>query len=251
MTYTVRNLPGDSVFQTCALGLEAVQVNTMAILLGGHVRTGLEDCLHYQRGELAESTRKWSSGLCASRETWAAGRPPWRRRGRCWVSSTVEVPVVARPFCSEGIRARRFRAIVQWPRVLDSARPDAARLCRLRRRSKSGNAVLTGLLDISGWGIVAYTLVVTHLTIICVTVYLHRHQAHRALDLHPLVSHPMRFWLWLTTGMVTGSGSRCTASTTPAWSRSRIPQPAPGRHSEGLARGHRALPQGNGARGYP
>ena len=54
VTYTVRNLPEDSVFQTCALGLEAVQVNTMAILLGGHVRTGLEDCLHYQRGELAD-----------------------------------------------------------------------------------------------------------------------------------------------------------------------------------------------------
>ena len=66
-----------------------------------------------------------------------------------------------------------------------------------------GGAVLTGLLDISVWGVVAYTLAVTHLTIICVTVFLHRHKAHRALDLHPLVSHPMRFWLWLTTGMVT------------------------------------------------
>jgi len=53
--YTVRNLPEDSIFQTCALGLEAVQVNTMAILLGGHVRTGLEDCLHYQREKLAKS----------------------------------------------------------------------------------------------------------------------------------------------------------------------------------------------------
>ena len=63
--------------------------------------------------------------------------------------------------------------------------------------------MLTGLLEISVWGIVAYTLVVTHLTIICVTVYLHRHMAHRALDLHPAVSHPMRFWLWMTTGMVT------------------------------------------------
>ena len=63
--------------------------------------------------------------------------------------------------------------------------------------------MLTGLLDISVWGIVAYTLLVTHITIICVTVYLHRHQAHRALDLHPAVSHPMRFWLWLTTGMTT------------------------------------------------
>ena len=73
----------------------------------------------------------------------------------------------------------------------------------LRRHLNPGNAVLTGLLETSVWGIVAYTLVVTHLTIICVTVYLHRHQAHRALELHPLVSHPMRFWLWLTTGMVT------------------------------------------------
>ena len=62
---------------------------------------------------------------------------------------------------------------------------------------------MTGFLDSSVWGIVAYTLVCTHLTIICVTVYLHRHQAHRALDLHPAASHPMRFWLWLTTGMVT------------------------------------------------
>ena len=63
--------------------------------------------------------------------------------------------------------------------------------------------MLTGLVDIPVWGLVAYTLVVTHLTIICVTVYLHRHQAHRALELHPAVSHLMRFWLWLTTGMVT------------------------------------------------
>lgn len=43
----------------------------------------------------------------------------------------------------------------------------------------------------------------THITIICVTVYLHRHQTHRALELHPIVSHAMRFWLWFTTGMVT------------------------------------------------
>jgi len=53
--YTVRNLPEDSLFQTCALGLEEIQVNVMAMLLGGHVRTGLEDCIHYQRGELARS----------------------------------------------------------------------------------------------------------------------------------------------------------------------------------------------------
>ena len=53
--YMVRNLPEDSVFQTCALGLEELHVNLMSMLVGGHVRTGLEDCIHYQRGELAES----------------------------------------------------------------------------------------------------------------------------------------------------------------------------------------------------
>jgi stearoyl-CoA desaturase (delta-9 desaturase) len=61
----------------------------------------------------------------------------------------------------------------------------------------------TGLLDFSAWEVVLYTIVVTHLTIISVTVYLHRHQAHRALDLHPIPSHFFRFWLWLTTGQVT------------------------------------------------
>ena len=49
----VRNLPPGCIFQTCALGLEAVQVNTLAILLGGHVRTGMEDCIDYQRDEPA------------------------------------------------------------------------------------------------------------------------------------------------------------------------------------------------------
>ena len=47
------------------------------------------------------------------------------------------------------------------------------------------------------------TLVMTHITIICVTLYLHRSQAHRGVDFHPAVAHFMRFWLWLTTGMVT------------------------------------------------
>ncbi|TXF97612.1 DesA family fatty acid desaturase [Massilia arenae] len=61
----------------------------------------------------------------------------------------------------------------------------------------------TGLLDFSAWQIVIYTLVVTHITIAAVTIYLHRHQAHRALDLHPIPSHFFRFWLWLTTGQVT------------------------------------------------
>lgn len=48
-----------------------------------------------------------------------------------------------------------------------------------------------------------YLLLTTHFTIICVTVYLHRCQAHRSIELKPVLSHVMRFWLWLTTGMVT------------------------------------------------
>lgn len=50
---------------------------------------------------------------------------------------------------------------------------------------------------------ILYTLVMTHITIICVTLYLHRSQAHRSVSFHPVVSHFMRFWLWLTTGMIT------------------------------------------------
>ena len=61
----------------------------------------------------------------------------------------------------------------------------------------------TGLAHATGWQILAYTLVVTHVTIAGVTIFLHRCQAHRALDLHPIASHFFRFWLWLTTGMVT------------------------------------------------
>ncbi|MBN3802233.1 acyl-CoA desaturase [Paraburkholderia sp. Ac-20336] len=61
-----------------------------------------------------------------------------------------------------------------------------------------------GLLHFSWWQLVVYTLIVTHITIIGVTVYLHRCQAHRALELHPIASHFFRFWLWMTTGMLTG-----------------------------------------------
>jgi stearoyl-CoA desaturase (delta-9 desaturase) len=60
-----------------------------------------------------------------------------------------------------------------------------------------------GYLDWAWWQIVLFTLVVTHITIASVTIFLHRCQAHRALDLHPIPSHFFRFWLWLTTGMVT------------------------------------------------
>jgi stearoyl-CoA desaturase (Delta-9 desaturase) len=60
-----------------------------------------------------------------------------------------------------------------------------------------------GLLAASWWQVVLFTLVVTHLTIVSVTVFLHRAQAHRALELHAIPAHFFRFWLWLTTGMVT------------------------------------------------
>ena len=61
----------------------------------------------------------------------------------------------------------------------------------------------TGVLDLPWWGYIAYTLILTHITIAGVTIYLHRHSAHRALDLHPIPAHFFRFWLWLTTGMLT------------------------------------------------
>lgn len=65
------------------------------------------------------------------------------------------------------------------------------------------NFLANGFTHASVWQIVAYTLAVTHITIASVTIFLHRSQAHRALDLHAIPSHFFRFWLWLTTGMVT------------------------------------------------
>ena len=73
--------------------------------------------------------------------------------------------------------------------------------------SFSLNAVLdflsNGVTRFSAWEVFFYTLAVTHITIASVTIYLHRHQAHRALELHAIPSHFFRFWLWLTTGQVT------------------------------------------------
>ncbi len=60
-----------------------------------------------------------------------------------------------------------------------------------------------GLLGARWWQILLYVLVTTHITIAAVTIFLHRAQAHRALELGPLPAHFFRFWLWLTTGMVT------------------------------------------------
>lgn len=63
--------------------------------------------------------------------------------------------------------------------------------------------MFSGILDLPWWGYVAVALGMTHITIAAVTIFLHRHQAHRALDLHAIPSHFFRFWLWMTTGMVT------------------------------------------------
>lgn len=65
------------------------------------------------------------------------------------------------------------------------------------------NFLAHGLLDWPVWKVVVAALAMTHLTIAAVTIYLHRHQAHRALDLHAIPSHIFRLWLWLSTGMQT------------------------------------------------
>ena len=63
--------------------------------------------------------------------------------------------------------------------------------------------IRSGIFDFPWWGYAIAAFVLTHVTIVTVTVFLHRHQAHRALELHPVASHFFRLWLWLTTGMVT------------------------------------------------
>src|SRR5690606_226284 len=73
----------------------------------------------------------------------------------------------------------------------------------LRQRKRPQLMMFSGLLDLPWWGYVVAALALTHVTIAAVTIFLHRCQAHRALELHPAVSHFFRFWLWLTTGMVT------------------------------------------------
>ena len=65
------------------------------------------------------------------------------------------------------------------------------------------NILTDGLLNLSTWGYIGMTLLLTHITIASVTIFLHRNQSHNALTLHPIVSHFFRFWLWMTTGMVT------------------------------------------------
>ena len=63
--------------------------------------------------------------------------------------------------------------------------------------------MFSGFIDLPWWGYVVVSLTLTHITIASVTIFLHRHQAHRALNLHTIPSHFFRFWLWLTTAIVT------------------------------------------------
>src|SRR6202171_1492872 len=65
------------------------------------------------------------------------------------------------------------------------------------------SVLASGLVPLPRWGYIVVALALTHITIVSVTIYLHRGQAHRGLDLHPAIGHFFRLWLWLTTGMVT------------------------------------------------
>lgn len=60
-----------------------------------------------------------------------------------------------------------------------------------------------GLWGLNGWQVLLFTFVMTHISIVSVTIYLHRAMAHRAMDVHPILAHFFRFWLWLTTATVT------------------------------------------------
>jgi len=76
--------------------------------------------------------------------------------------------------------------------------------CREQGAGHPGNPLLhSGIFTLPWWGPIAVALLLTHVTIAAVTIYLHRAQSHRALTLHPVAAHFFRFWLWLTTGMVT------------------------------------------------
>ncbi len=74
-----------------------------------------------------------------------------------------------------------------------------------------------GVLGLGWWAMLAVLLVFTQITIFSVTLYLHRSQAHRGVDFHPALAHLFRFWLWLTTSMITREWWPSTASTTPRW----------------------------------
>jgi len=88
-----------------------------------------------------------------------------------------------------------------------------------------------GLLDLSAWQLVGVTLLMTHVTIVSVTIYLHRYSAHRALELNGALKHFFRFWLWLTTAQQ----AHCTAQR-------RRTLPRRGTQPRNLARLRQELP---------
>jgi stearoyl-CoA desaturase (delta-9 desaturase) len=97
----------------------------------------------------------------------------------------------------------RWRAERWRPCPLARAKPAAVPVPNPTRYDEENAVIFNGLLDLSVWGYVAAALLMTHVTIAGVTVYLHRYQAHRAIELHPVIGHCFRAWLWLTTGMST------------------------------------------------
>ena len=105
--------------------------------------------------------------------------------------------------------------------------------------------LFSGWLDLPWWGYIIAALVLTHITIASVTIYLHRYQAHRALELHPVVSHFFRFWLWLTTGMVTKEWAAIHRKHhAKVRDRRGSAQPAGPRHQPGAVAGRVPVRQG-------
>ena len=89
----------------------------------------------------------------------------------------------------------------------------------------------SGLFDLQWWAYPLVALGLTHATIVAVTIYLHRHQTHHALDLHPRASATaFRFWLWVTTGMVT-----------PRWVAAASQAPRPMRNPRRIRTAHKVL----------
>ena len=106
---------------------------------------------------------------------------------------------------------REVRVIGQW-RFPERRNRTARAVMRAESLRYHGRTLITtrylpdmyaGYFDLPWWGYALVALALTHVTIAAVTIYLHRHQAHHALELGPVPSHFFRFWLWLTTGMIT------------------------------------------------
>jgi len=121
--------------------------------------------------------------------------------GRLAVAGCTGMPLChrARPPCDSFGDVRARSSLIQ---IKDRASLRGYRSCRIGEEPVSLN-LFPRVLALPWWGYVCAALVLTHISIVGVTVFLHRHQAHHALALHPVASHFFRFWLWLTTGMLT------------------------------------------------